>query len=253
MSRTRFMPLVALRAATRWPAGSAVIPVVATPGLAAPVASPPVIRPPVIRPPVIRPWGARPRLRPPQVTKSGTPARARARAGATPGAGPPAIPCLGLSISLATGQTERLADSIVDRVLSCGGPVGTVVLDVGSASGIDADSHTALLALHHRLRILGTQLRIATASHQLASRLGQAGGPGHVAGPGEAAGPGQAGGPGHVAGPGEAGLPAYLSPDAIHDSFRSAVLAAYAALPGPGLVTAQVRAALDTPLEPVDG
>jgi hypothetical protein len=234
MSRTRFMPLVALRAATRWPAGSAVIPVVATPGLAAPVASPPVIRPPVIRAPVIRApvirsRAARPRLRPPQVTKPGTPARARARAGATPGAGPPAIPCLGLSISLAGGQTERLADSIVDRVLSCGRPVGTVVLDVGSASGIDADSHAALLALHHRLRSLGTQLRIAAASHQLAGRLGQAGGPG------------------------EPGLPEYLSPDAIHDSFRSAVLAAYAALPGPGLVTAQVRAALDTPLEPFDG
>jgi hypothetical protein len=94
---------------------------------------------------------------------------------------------------------------------------------VRAASDIDADSRVALLSLHGRLRSVGTQLRIATASHQLAVRLRGA------------------------------GLPQQLSPDAIHDSFRSAVLAAYAALPGPGLVTAQVRAALDTPLEPVDG
>jgi MFS superfamily sulfate permease-like transporter len=153
---------------------------------------------------------------------------APARAGATLGAGPPAIPCLGLSISLATGQAQRLADSIVDRVLSCGGPVGTVVLDVRSASGIDAGSRAALLSLHGRLSSLGTQLRIATARRQLAGRLGEADRLG------------------------EAGLLELLGPDAIHESFRSAVLAAYAALPGPGLVTAQVRAALDTPIEPVD-
>jgi hypothetical protein len=206
MSRSRFMPLVAFRAPARWPAGPAPIPVVATPGIAAPVSSPPVIRPRVIRPRVIRPRAARPWI-----------------ARATPGAGTSTIPCLGLSISLATGQTQRLADRIFDRVLSCAGPVGTVVLDVRTASDIDADSRAALLALHGRLGSLGTQLRIATASHQLAVRLRQV------------------------------GLPEQLSPDAIHDSFRSAVLAAYAALPGPGLVTAQVRAALDTPLEPVDG
>jgi hypothetical protein len=227
MSRSRFMPLVALRAAARWPAGSAVMPAVATPGIAAPVSSPPVIMPPAVRPRV-----ARPRLRPPHVTKPAAPARARARA--TPGAGPPAIPCLGLSISLATGQTQRLADSVVDRVLSCGSPVGTVVLDVGSASGIDAGSHAALLSLQDRLRSLGTQLRIAAASHQLAVCLSEVDRLSEV---------------GRIGG---AGPPQLLSPDAIHDSFRSAVLAAYAALPGPGLVTAQVRAALDTPVEPVE-
>jgi hypothetical protein len=219
MSRSRFMPLVTFRA--RWPAGPAAMPVVATPGLAAPVS------PPVIRPRVIRPRVARPRLPRSHVIKpaprAGRHADVRAAAGAAPQPGTSAIPCLGLSISLATGQTQRLADSIVDRVVSCAGPVGTVVLDVRSASDIDADSRAALLGLHGRLGSLGTQLRIATASHQLAVRLRQA------------------------------GLPPPLSPDAIHDSFRSAVLAAYAALPGPGLVNAHVRVALDTPVEPVDG
>jgi hypothetical protein len=222
MGRSRFMPLVAFRPPARWPAGSAAIPVVATPGIAGPVSSPPVIRPRVARPRVIRPRAASPRVARPG-TRANPGAAPTADAGAALNAGTTTIPCLGLSISLATGQTHRLADSIVDRVLSCAGPVGTVVLDVRAASDIDADSRVALLSLHGRLRSVGTQLRIATASHQLAVRLR------------------------------EAGLPQQLSPDAIHDSFRSAVLAAYAALPGPGLVTAQVRAALDTPLERVDG
>src|ERR1039457_7109771 len=152
-----------------------------------------------------------------------------------------------MSVSLATGQADRLADIILDRVLSCAYPVGTVILNLHAASDIDADSRSSLLSLHRRLRSLGTQLRIATASHQLAGRLR------------------------------EAGLPQQLSADTIHDSFRSAglapqsagprpgagppqqpraqpnpgrfrsaVLATYAALPGPGLVTARVRAALDT-------
>jgi MFS superfamily sulfate permease-like transporter len=196
------------------------MPAVAAPGIAGPVTSPPVIRPRVIRPRVAGPRVARPRVARPG-TRASRRTGAPADTGATLNAATTTIPCLGLSISLATGQTQRLADSIVDRVLSCAGPVGTVVLDVRTASDIDAGSRAALLALHGRLGSLGTQLRIATASHQLAVRLRQV------------------------------GLPEQLSPDAIHDSFRSAVLAAYAALPGPGLVTAQVRAALDTPVEPV--
>jgi MFS superfamily sulfate permease-like transporter len=190
MSSSRFMPL-APGAPARWLAGSVALPAVAIPGVA-------------------RRLFARPD------------ARTDRRARATVNARTSLVPCLGMSVSLAAGQTDRLADIILDRVLSCPYPVGTVILDLHAASDIDADSRSALLSLHRRLRSLGTQLRIATASHQLASRLR------------------------------EAGLPQQLSADTIHDSFRSAVLATYAALPGPGLVTARVRAALDTPVEPVD-
>jgi MFS superfamily sulfate permease-like transporter len=131
------------------------------------------------------------------------------------------ILCLGLSISLETGQIHRLADTICDRVRGSTRPVGTVVLDLRAGADIDADSRTALLSLHRRLASMGTRLRIATACRQLAARLRE-------------------------------DLPRHLGADAIHDSVRSAVLATYAALPGPGLVTAQVRAALDIPVEAVD-
>jgi hypothetical protein len=132
------------------------------------------------------------------------------------------ILCLGLSISLATGQIHRLADTICDRVHASARPVGTVVLDLRAGADIDADSRAALLSLHRRLASMGTRLRIATACRQLAARLR------------------------------EDDLPRHLGADAIHDSVRSAVLATYAALPGPGLVTAQIRAALDIPVEAVD-
>ncbi len=191
MSRSRFMPLVAPGAPARWPAGSVALPAGAIPGVA-------------------RRRFTRPDTR--------TDRRARAAVNARTSS----IPCLGMSISLATGQTDRLADIILDRVLTSPHPVGTVILDLRAASDIDPASRSALLSLHRLLRSLGTQLRIATANHQLAGRLG------------------------------EAGLPQHLSADTIHDSFRSAVLATYAALPGPGLVTARVKAALDTPVEPVD-
>ena len=42
------------------------------------------------------------------------------------------------------------------------------------------------------------------------------------------------------------------SPLAVHPTLRSAMLASYAALPGPGLVTAAIRAALVTPAEPLE-
>jgi hypothetical protein len=143
MSRSRFMPL-APGAPARWLAGSVALPAVALPGVA-------------------RRLLARPD------------ARTDRRARATVNARTSVVPCLGMSVSLAAGQTDRLADIILDRVLSCPYPVGTVILDLHAASDIDADSRSALLSLHRRLRSLGTQLRIATASHQLASRLREAG------------------------------------------------------------------------------
>ena len=109
MSRSRFMPLVAPGAPARWPAGSVALPAVAVPGVAR-------------------------RL----FTRPDT--RADRRARATVNARTSTIPCLAMSVSLATGQADRLADIILDRVLSCAYPVGTVILDLHAASDIDADS-----------------------------------------------------------------------------------------------------------------
>jgi MFS superfamily sulfate permease-like transporter len=149
-------------------------------------------------------------------------ARTDRRTGVRANAATAEILCLGLSISLKTGQIHRLADTICDRVLGSARAVGTVILDLRADAGIDADSRAALLSLHRRLASMGTRLRIAAACRQLAAHLR------------------------------EDDLQRHLGADAIHDSVRSAVLATYASLPGPGLVTAQVRAALDTPVESVD-
>ena len=224
MNGSRFLSLPLSAAPLRWPMRFAPAPAVAAPAVAQPgIVGPRVIKPRVTRPRFGRPPVARPHVARPDVARPGTRTERRpeveARTGTGTGTG--GIVCLGLSISLETSQTDRLADIILDRVLGCPGPVGTVILDLRPGAGIDADSRTALVSLHHRLRSAGTRLRITTSCRQLAPRLG------------------------------EADLRQYLGPDAIHGSFRAAVLATYAALPGPGLVTAQIRAVLDTPVEAV--
>ncbi len=53
------------------------------------------------------------------------------------------------------------------RVLGCGCPVGTVVLDLGQAAELDADACAALLAVHERLTAIGTRLRLAASTKGL--------------------------------------------------------------------------------------
>ena len=131
------------------------------------------------------------------------------------------MPVLGLRLAstLQPGQAGLLTDTVLARVLGRGREVGTVVLDLTAAGDIDADGCAALHGLHDRLRSIGTRLRVVAAAGKLRDRLG------------------------------EAGLTHRIGPEAIHPSLRAAVLATYAALPGPGLVTADVRAALAMPAE----
>jgi MFS superfamily sulfate permease-like transporter len=128
------------------------------------------------------------------------------------------VPVLGLTSTLQPGDAGLLTDSVLARVRGGGFQVGTVVLDLTTADDIDADGCTALHALHDGLRSIGTQLRVV-AHATVRNRLR------------------------------EAGLTQRLGPEAIHPSLRAAVLASYAALPGPGLVTTDVRAALTEPAE----
>lgn len=129
------------------------------------------------------------------------------------------LACLAVTSSLEGCQGSRLADAIVRRVLHCGCPVGTVVLDLGPVTSLDEEACAAILSVHQRLTAIGTRLRLAASARGLADCLT------------------------------DAGITQQLGREAIHPSFRSAVLATYAALPGPGLVVGQIKAALETEAE----
>jgi anti-anti-sigma regulatory factor len=119
-----------------------------------------------------------------------------------------------LAVELEPALAGLLADAVLARVMACGSEVGTVVLDLGAGTGIDAYGCAALGALAGQLAADGTGLRLAASSAQ-AWQLFQ-----------------------------QTGLTGRLGATAIHRSPRAAVLASYAALPGPGLVTPEVAAAL---------
>lgn len=135
-----------------------------------------------------------------------------------PPAGRP--PHLGLSCSLAPGRAWPAASAALARVLGSPLPPRVVILEL-TAAELDSDAGAALGWLRDRLRRAGSRLWLAAASAPARQQLQQA------------------------------GAAEWLGPDAVHRSLRAAVLAVYAALPGPGLVTADLRAALTTPAEPL--
>lgn len=175
--------------------------------------------------PYLRPPARWPGLRPPVLAMPQAPEleRPTARPGPVTVPGHPdrtRVPVLrlGLASELRPGEAGMLTDSVLAWVLGRGCEVGTVVLDLTTTDDIDADGCAALQALHDRLRSIGTRLRVV-ARGTVPDRLR------------------------------EAGLTRNLGTEAIHPSMRAAVLASYAALPGPGLVTTDVRAALAEPAE----
>jgi hypothetical protein len=115
-----------------------------------------------------------------------------------------------------------LADAVLHRVLRCGSPVGTVVLDLGVADTLEPETCAAILLVHQRLTAIGTRLRLAASTRGLVDCLA------------------------------EAGVVQQLGRDTIHGSFRSAVLAAYAAQPGPGLAMGRIRTELEMQAETID-
>jgi hypothetical protein len=132
------------------------------------------------------------------------------------------ITCLGVTTSLGDGRGSGLADAILRRVLRCGCPVGTVVLDLGAATKIEPGDCAAIMSVHERLTAIGTRLRLACAARGVLDSLV------------------------------DGGVLHELGRDVIHPSFRSAVLATYAELPGPGLVMGRVKTALETEAELID-
>ncbi len=132
------------------------------------------------------------------------------------------IPYLGVTTSLEGCRGNALADAVLRRVLLCGCPVGTVVLDLGVAATLEPETCAAILLVHQRLTAIGTRLRLAASTRGLADCLA------------------------------DAGVVQQLGRDTIHGSFRSAVLAAYAAQPGPGLAVGRIRTELETQAEIID-
>jgi hypothetical protein len=140
-------------------------------------------------------------------------ARARARA---------PIPYLGVTTCLEGCRGSGLADAVLHRVLRTGAPVGTVVLDLGAAATLDPETCAAILLVHQRLTAIGTRLRLAASARGLIDCLAGA------------------------------GVAQQLGRDTIHASFRGAVLAVYAAQPGPGLAVGRIRTELEMQAETIE-
>jgi hypothetical protein len=132
------------------------------------------------------------------------------------------IPYLGVTTSLDGCRGSGLADAILHRVLRTGAPVGTVVLDLGAAATLDPETCAAILLVHQRLTAIGTRLRLAASARGLIDCLG------------------------------DAGVVQQLGRDTIHASFRGAVLAVYAAQPGPGLAVGRIRTELEMQAETIE-
>lgn len=129
---------------------------------------------------------------------------------------------LRLSGALSPGQAQALADAVVARLDGQAASVSTVVLELQAAAGVGTGEEAVLRSLDEHLRGEGITLRLVIAAPRLRDALCRAGTAGGQAVP------------------------------AIHPSLHSAVLAAYAELPGPGVVTPRIRAVLAAPAEPLD-
>ncbi len=113
---------------------------------------------------------------------------------------------------LEDGHGQAVIDAVRGRVLlAARPPAATVVLDLSAVEALDGTWCAVLVALNDSLRASG--------------KAGVAGVPGRLVGELEKVGVGD-----------------HIGADAIHSSVRTALLAIHAAMPGPGLVTPQVRA-----------
>jgi anti-anti-sigma regulatory factor len=119
---------------------------------------------------------------------------------------------LRLACNLTADRADGLAEAVLARLA---GPrtVGTVVLDLGSSTGLDDGSRQALCELREVLRQRGTGLRLVVTSREAREDLAAA-------------------------------TEHRIGQDAVHDCARAAMLAAFAQAPGPGLVDSVMRDAL---------
>jgi hypothetical protein len=128
---------------------------------------------------------------------------------------------LRLTVTVNSGQACELPGAVAARLAGCEHRTAAVILTVGGDPPADGTLRDALNALQHSLRALGAQLVLVAGEAAVRKYLEQA------------------------------GPEASASALAVHPTQRSAVLASYAELSGPGLVTPAIRAALTSPAEPL--
>ncbi|MGH3282587.1 MAG: hypothetical protein ACRDNW_26115 [Trebonia sp.] len=118
-----------------------------------------------------------------------------------------------MAVTVQASEAGDLSSAVLARLAESGRDTGTLVLAIDG--DIDASCLQTVCALHAGLRARGIQFRLVAGAPELVT---------------SAAG-------------------TTVTALEVHSSLRSAVLTACAALPGPGLVNAQVRAALSAPVE----
>lgn len=134
---------------------------------------------------------------------------------------PGPIVCLRLTGQLCDGTAGALAAAVGDRVRAVMPPACAVVLDVSATPDVDDAAQAALLSLCDILSESRTRLWLVVPGAEARARLCRG------------------------------GTASAIGLDALHTSVRAAILAAHAALPGPALVTAAMRALLTQPPEPL--
>jgi hypothetical protein len=122
-----------------------------------------------------------------------------------------------LAATVTPGKAEELSNAVLARLAGSGPDAGTVVLALDG--DIDSGCLQTVCTLHEGLQERGIRFRVVIGAQEAAQELRAS------------------------------AVSATVTALEVHPCLRSAVLAACAALPGPGLVNAQVRAALSTPVE----
>lgn len=121
-----------------------------------------------------------------------------------------------LVVTLRPGMAGHLCAAVLERLAESADDVGTVVL--APEGDIDAGCLRSICVLHESLHARGVQLRLVIETPEMTEKF-------------------------------RASAATATAAPAVHPSLRAAVLAAFAALPGPGLVNSRVRASLAPPVE----
>lgn len=128
---------------------------------------------------------------------------------------PGGLPVLRLVCNLIDERADGLDEAVLARLAEFRA-VGTVVLDLGSGTCLNDVFRQALCELQVALLGRGTGLRLVVTSREARESLAAA-------------------------------TEHRIGPDTVHDCARAAMLAAFAQVPGPGLVGAVMRDALAAP------
>ena len=126
-----------------------------------------------------------------------------------------------LAVSVSPGQAAGLVSAVKARVEAEGHTIGTVIVILREDGTRDGMLRAVLSELDDELRHRGFRFRLVTREADLRQQMADLG---------------QGAAAGRLA---------------VHETLRSAVLASYAELPGPGLVTSAVRTALVAHAEPL--